>query len=322
MTEVARLALDLGEQLQITLLVAMVVVILFELWLLRRRRRAKYSPRRYNFNSSDDFDEAHNAIASTEKISAILKAQGVDTGEADAALGEARRAHSRGDSGYAIARANAARVTLMSAKKYSISAQTPLKPTQDLFTAPAPEAEAEQGYEPISQSPEEIPKGSMPKLPDNYLQSKFMLTTAEDSIRAADGCGKDVSSARRMLAQAQSAFGRGDYGKALSLALKAKKLAEGLPSGPAAGESGPAVTDVGAPTAENVERWKDENPMAPSEPDAEEMVCPDCNGQVTQDDAFCRKCGAKLQFQLLCPGCGIELEKGDAFCRKCGAKLG
>jgi hypothetical protein len=328
MTEANRL--DLATELQIILLVVMVAVVFFELWLLRRRRKTRYASKRYvtNYNSSpvsnsnDDFDEAFNAITSTEKISAILKAQGVDTGEADMALGEAKRAHSRGDNTYAIAKANTARVTLMSAKKYTISTKTSLKPAQDLISAPVPEMEDdESGYGPVSQTPEEIPKESMPKLPDNYLQSKFMLTTAEDSIKAAEGCDKDVSVAWRTLAQARSAFDRAEYGKALSHALKAKKQAEGLPTSPIAEEGGPAVTDVGAPMPEEVERWKDENPPVPKQPDAGELSCPKCNNHVSPDDAFCRKCGGKLEFRRLCPGCGIELETGDAFCRKCGTKL-
>jgi len=320
--------LDLATQLQIILLVIMVVVILFEFWLLRRRRKTKYAAKRfvsssnYRSDSSDDFDEAYNAITSTEKISSILKSQGIDTEEADLSLAQARRAHSRGDSNTALAKANSARVTLMSAKKYSVSTQTSIKPAQDLLKAPVPEEEEEQDYQSRDQTPEAIPAESAPKLPDNYLQSKFMLVTAEDAIKGAEGKGKSVSAAWRSLADARSLFDRAEYGKSLSQALKAKKQAEGIPTAPVTSEEGPAVMDVGAPVTEGVERWKEENPPAAKRPPAtEELECPGCKSKVTSDDAFCRKCGGKLEFQLVCPGCGIDIEKSDAFCRKCGTKL-
>jgi membrane protease subunit (stomatin/prohibitin family) len=159
------------------------------------------------------------------------------------------------------------------------------------------------------------------------MQSKFMISAAEGSIRSATSKGRDVSAADRALMQARAAFEAKEFGKALSHALKAKKMAEGLPAG-AQQDGGAGVTDVGAPMTEGVERWKEENPPAKGasrvsseKGPTESLACPDCSAAVSTDDAFCRKCGGKLEFQLACPGCGADIENLDAFCRRCGAKL-
>ena len=112
--------MDLSTALQVALLIIMVIVIFFELWLLRRRKGTRKA---YALPRDDDFDDAHNAIVSTEKIMSIMRGQGVETADAESLLREAKRAHSRGDRTYATAKANAARTSLMNAKKYSVCVQ-------------------------------------------------------------------------------------------------------------------------------------------------------------------------------------------------------
>jgi class 3 adenylate cyclase len=50
------------------------------------------------------------------------------------------------------------------------------------------------------------------------------------------------------------------------------------------------------------------------------MECPKCRADNPDDNAFCRKCGAKLV--KLCPQCGSEYLPVDVFCGKCGHDLG
>ena len=49
--------------------------------------------------------------------------------------------------------------------------------------------------------------------------------------------------------------------------------------------------------------------------------CPSCGNAVTDDMAFCNKCGTKLPVQKTCPNCGNIVSDDMAFCNKCGTKL-
>lgn len=311
--------MSLGEQLQILLGVIMVIVVLFELWLLRRRRKTK-TVRTFK---PEDSDDSYNTITSTERIADVMRNQGVDSTEADELLMQAKRAQARGEYEVAVLKASAARTSLMTAKRYTASTRVDTKPTMDLTALPEPEPEEPEEREIPT---EEEPVDKTPKLPENFMQAKFMMGTAKESIEAARSAGRNTSEAVRALKDAAELFRGEQYGKALSLALKAKKLAEGLPLAPTkTQESVQPVMDVGEPVPESVASWKAEvaaeggKVERVSEP--ETLTCPNCETTVTSDDAFCRKCGMKLEFTIICPGCGLELEKDDLFCRKCGTKI-
>jgi hypothetical protein len=312
-----------STEIQLILVAILVVVLLFEIWyrMLRRKRIVRGYVERGS-SKGDDFDEAYNSIASTEKIAAVLRAQGVDTADAERALAEAKRAHARGDRERAVSRATSARSSLMDAKRQSTNKPAPMKPAVDLTVDVGAEPQAHDGAESLVGIEEPPSQTAIQKLPDNYLQSKFMITTAEASIAGGASDGRDVSGAEKALAGARDAFGREEYGRALSLALKAKKLAEGTPAGQPVDQSAPAVLEVGAsaqadPGEPGARGGGAEHGMADAD-----LACPDCKTSVKMDDAFCRKCGGRLEFRLECHGCGTELDKGDAFCRKCGAKMG
>jgi hypothetical protein len=312
------LAMSFGEQLQILIGVIMVVVVIFELWLLRRRRKTKtirtFKP--------EDSDDSYNTITSTERIADIMRNQGVDTEEADDLLRQAKRAQARGEYEVAAARANAAKNSMMTSKRYTASTKVETKPTMDLTALPEPETvDAVEDERPVEQEPVD----KTPKLPENFMQAKFMLGTAKESIESARSAGRNTSEAVKALKDAAEQFKSEQYGKALSMALKAKKLAEGLPVTPLKTQEGvQPVTDLSTPAPESVASWKAEVAAQGgklehvSEP--ETLTCPNCETSVTSDDAFCRKCGTKLEFAIICPGCGMELERDDAFCRKCGTK--
>lgn len=53
----------------------------------------------------------------------------------------------------------------------------------------------------------------------------------------------------------------------------------------------------------------------------QQMFCPVCSSPVAPGEAYCRKCGAKLEGGKLCQSCGFSNPKANAFCANCGKKL-
>ena len=50
------------------------------------------------------------------------------------------------------------------------------------------------------------------------------------------------------------------------------------------------------------------------------LICPNCNCIAENGEAFCSKCGTKLEEKTLCLACGKELKPDEEFCTQCGAK--
>lgn len=53
-------------------------------------------------------------------------------------------------------------------------------------------------------------------------------------------------------------------------------------------------------------------------------VCPNCNAEITEGQAFCTKCGKAVEVEKknVCSKCGEELQENQEFCSKCGQKIG
>lgn len=54
-------------------------------------------------------------------------------------------------------------------------------------------------------------------------------------------------------------------------------------------------------------------------------VCINCGNPLTEDQAFCPKCGTpkkSMPQKPICGKCGAELQEGQEFCPKCGQKVG
>jgi hypothetical protein len=285
-------AMTVKEQIILLLLILMAVVLAMELTyiLLKKKRRKKEMSlfRKETERPEPLADRAHNAILTTEGISSTLARQGVDTGEADALLHEARSNLSMRDFTGAIERAEAAKLVLLRLKRegartgqasHADSGRRPMD--ESLFTQPETKLNEEKSLE---------------KLPANYLQAKFMLSTTKDALEKK---GIRNGEAFDHYQTAAKAFEREDYTKALSYAIKAEKLVD----------SG-SLTLIG------------EEKQAPVEGEALEVwTCPSCESEVSEDDVFCRKCGQTLSRERECPGCGVETDSSDMFCRKCGYKL-
>jgi predicted RNA-binding Zn-ribbon protein involved in translation (DUF1610 family) len=229
--------------------------------------------------SSDLSDRAYNDVRTTESILNMLKRDSVDTSAAQPYITEAKAALSRRDYHSCIEYAEKAKFALKKAKT-----QANLKPFWD-------EPSNERGIEKAKS--EESPDS---KLPENYMQSKFTISLAEDAIKTASKKGKDISEAQEFLKLSTEAFENGIYSEALKLALRSKKCAEGI-------EKEGDIIEL----------------SICDEPGKYE--CPNCGGNVKANDIFCRKCGAKIERELSCPNCGESINTNDIFCGKCGEKI-
>jgi hypothetical protein len=202
-------------------------------------------------------------------------------------------------------------------------------------------------------SGEELPEESesfafRKKMPENYMEAKFKLELARQAVTEAQAAGRDAGQADEQLLQAKSQFDSENYAAALSSAIKAEKMARGIPLDSGIKEITKPPPDT--PTA-IVDRAKPEAPrraiaatvqaVPPSKPSAtavtassvlqtgpdtvpgatQSLNCNSCGKGVLPDDNFCRKCGTKVEKPLNCPSCTVDLEKDDIFCRKCGAKV-
>jgi hypothetical protein len=159
---------------------------------------------------------------------------------------------------------------------------------------------------------EETTKEKLTKeVPPNFMQSKFTINLARDSIMTQRGKGSDVGEAERLLQTAEVSFQAEDYTGALAQALQAKRSAEeALPPGVQIVVEKPA--DAPSKPAPRPE---------PATAVAPPPACDACGALLKPADDFCRQCGAKAELPLSCPSCGTARTQDDGFCRKCGARF-
>ena len=257
----------------IAISIALLCLILFLEWKFMRSRFKRKK------KSSDLLDRAYNDVRTTESILNMLKRDGIDTSAAQPYLTEAKAALSRQDHHSCIEYAEKAKFALKKAKT-----QANLKPFWD-------EPSEEGGIE--RESSEEALDSN---LPENYMQSKFTISLAEDAIKTSSKKGKDISEAQEFLKLSTEAFESRDYSTALKLALRSKKYAEGI-------EEEGDIIELSVSS------------------ESDEYECPNCGENVKANDIFCRKCGAKIERELSCPNCGESINIHDIFCGKCGEKI-
>ncbi|MBI4415693.1 MAG: zinc ribbon domain-containing protein [Euryarchaeota archaeon] len=274
------------EVIRTVVVIAMVVILMGVLVLELRFLRAR---RKRRMDTADLPDRAHNAILTTKAIAETLARGGVRSQEADDAIREADAAYRTRNYRVAIELADRAK-SLLRAAKQRYQAQGDLAKIEGTPAA-APVEEIT--------TKEKLTK----ELPPNYAQSRFSLNLAGEEIEAARSHGQDVQTAERHLADAQVAFDAQDYDVALRDAIRARRALETVSPPP-----GPQTPATAAPP-----------PPTPPSPKA--RACTNCGTAVAEDDAFCRKCGAKLPAERTCPSCGSLVPPDDAYCRTCGAKV-
>jgi ribosomal protein L40E len=282
-------------QIMLMLLIIMIVVIAAELAYFMRRRKEKMKLKRSPKGEMLS-EKAHNLILTNESISSTLAGQGIDTRNADDLLKEAKTFEARGDYSSAIERAEAAKLALLRAKRE----QTPVsRPTMQ---AAQPDSETDAiNDEPQDTDFAEEEIVDISKLPKNYMQAKFLLSSAKDLIEKD---GITSGDAYDYFQKAKERFDSEDYSKALSFAIKAERMLD----------------------SETVDLIGEDEPEDDASEEGDEevvevMVCPECDAEVSAEDAFCRSCGQKLEFDTSCPGCEADIEQDDKFCRKCGHQI-
>lgn len=288
-------------EIQIILMMLMIIIVTIELIYILWRRRTKVAEMRLIRREKGESlaEKAHNMIITTESISATLANQGVGTFEANGILKEAKGFNSRGDYSSAIERAEAAKLALLRAKREGSMSAVNEPRASDLPLTKDDSVDLRSRSEPESlPEPMHTENVGLDKLPKNFMQAKFMLSTIRDQLKQKD---IDDGEAHSLFQKAEGYFDNEEYSKALSTAIKAERLLDS------------ETLDLIA---------EEEKKEDVEEVIVEDLVCPGCETEVTNDDAFCRKCGEKLEFQTVCPGCDADIAPGDQFCRKCGQDLG
>lgn len=296
------MALDEGERytLLAILAVLMILVIYFELRVMRGKSKAarKMTVRK---------DEAHNSILTCRSVINVLERQGSNVREARALVDKAKAAMQRGAHETALDLCDQARDELT--KVRSKTTRTLKGPAREEGKDSLEEVAEDIVSAPRARPSEDSYSGSKLEVQGgpNYLVAKFELNTAREEIAKAGGSGRDVSAASKTLETAQAEFDGGNYQKAISLALKAKKAAS-----PQAGETIPLKRSrASGPPSEGVE----------GEAGDVVDVCPSCGTDIDPEDSFCGACGNRRQEDRVCPSCGRKATGDDRFCRKCGAKV-
>lgn len=297
----------------VVLAVGMLFVVYFELKVLRGKskelRRATLAK-----------DEAYNAILTTRSVIIAMQRQGARTEKAQRLVDEAKLALERSDHETAKELCRSARHELTGPGKREAP-----KKIRALRTASSSEDEPEEDRL-MKVAGEILSSDRAGKTPEaysgtklhtdqegNYLSAKFEIHTARADIKNADDRGDDTSTANRLLTDAENAFAAGSYTKALSLAVRSRRSVNEV-----AEEE--AIKLRREPTNEQVKkRGTDE--AAAGESEAPPSECESCGAPLDADDAFCHRCGKKVETEKECAGCGATTKAGDAFCRKCGSRV-
>jgi RNA polymerase subunit RPABC4/transcription elongation factor Spt4 len=250
-------------------------------------------------------DEAYNAVLTTRSVMNVMQSRGADTKSAETMVASARLAMQRGDYDGCMNFCERARKELTN----------PSKP------APAPTSAADRSdLERVAESilgSNNGPSGSDlysgSKLAvdrdGNYLSAKFEINAAKSDLKEAVDGGGDSSDAQGLLTDAEGAFVAGNYTKALSLALRARKAIS----------SEVAIETIPLKRVEGEDTETEPMPDESSGPTAQR--CKKCSTLLEPGDTFCGVCGAKVLVERICENCGAKSRANDKFCRKCGASL-
>jgi len=228
-------------------------------------------------------DRAHNAILTTKAIRDALARGGIRSTVADDAIREADAAYRERNYRVAIDVSDRAKGILQDEKRRQ-------QAQGDLAKLDHIEAKGEVEE---TTAKEKLVK----ELPPNYASSRFTMGLAAEEVYAAKAGGHDVAMAEQRLADAKASFDAGDYDAALRNSVQARRV---LAEGAAAAVAPPAVAAA---------------------PALRVVLCVSCGSPIAGEDAFCRKCGAKVIAPRRCASCGSDVPADDAFCRKCGTPV-
>ncbi len=265
------------------LILVMGIVTFLEMRYLRKKSKNR---RVLSSRRADQLpDEAHNALITTRAILTTVDLTGVRTADVVSFLDEAQTAYERHNYRVTIELTTKAKARLMALKAE--------QSTKGDLAKLGPPSSTDAKDEPTTK--ERLQK----EFPAGLAQARFAMGLAESSLSGARAGGREVGQAEQLLVQAKDLFEAQDYEGALKNARLAQKSAAGV------------KVEVIAPPP----RLSAPPTAAPSAP-----TCAACGAPLKEDDAFCRKCGAKVEANA-CSTCGAELASDDSFCRKCGTRI-
>jgi hypothetical protein len=286
------LTLDTTSILIIGLFVLLIAVLYFEFKYMRPKRRD-------DIEAVLTKDQAYNALVSAKAVSKSLKDMGKDTKEAEVLLERAQLNYEQKDYVKSISMAKASKDALLNAKDIPLAKKE--------LEAPAP-SQPSQEEEVVH---EDRTVHEIKKLPQNYMESKFLLSTTQSEIEGAEG-KRSVEEAKKLLADAQSSFDSADYTACLSNCMKAKRSLACAPTERSAAMENAATNVSNAKVVPSP--LHDLNERSPG-------TCSKCGEPLLEGDRFCGKCGTEVAQEIKCSRCGAVQGKEDTFCRKCGLKL-
>jgi hypothetical protein len=289
------------------LAVVMVAVVYFEMRVMRNKSK---EVRR----ASQKKDEAFNDILTTRSVMNALSNQGRSTGSVPVLLERARGAMDRGDFDTCMDLCAKARNELTKSTKGTTVSEAVLE--EDAGESLGKVAENILSEDFRLANPDSYKGTKLGSASEgNYLGAKFELTAAKADISRSAKAGLDVSEAETLMAQAETSFTGGDYDKALSYAVRARRSL----SDEAAREAIPlkalSTKSSEAPAAE-AEVYDVEEEKTPSG-----FKCPKCGKLIDPTDIFCGNCGARTSGEKMCKSCGAKSKPQDTFCRKCGERI-
>lgn len=177
-------------------------------------------------------DDLYNSIVTAQAIADSLKNQGYDVGDSELTLEMAMLSFEQRDD-------LKSRQLVGNARKQMFNAKNPVD--ESPFTI-------RNGI--VPDMGDELPR---PKISETVIQARFMMNVA--TAKGGDGVAE-------LVAEAERALDDGDEESALSLANRARKLAEGI---------------------EPVQEEKDDG------------LCPECGREVPPEYVFCGSCGFKVR---------------------------
>jgi len=296
------------------------LVLYLELRYMRRKLRSRMNTRLLK-------DDAYNSLITTKAIARILKKRGDNTASAEILLLKAEGAYERGEYALCKEMVEKAKSSLEAVRSQEREGEIEATPAgkEAVKSADEMSIEREEQREEEQREQEELMTlyEKEKRLPENYLQSKFMIARVRSTIEPLSTT-MDVSEARNLLGQAEISFRAGEYTEAFKFACRAKRNLDSV-----AGSMG----KLDGLELIRIERSEGETP-SPGEPcdESEEAVeekegesvyllCAECGAVLSEEDRFCGKCGARVEKKLKCPSCGAMSKAGDRFCRQCGHQL-
>ncbi len=290
--------MDLSEEEKLAyiaiLVVLMVFVLYFELHVMKKKSKGVRS-------ISIKKDEAYNAIHTCRSVIGVVERQGTDVSESRSLVEKARRELDRGDYDTAISLCESAREELAKARtKRSSLPEIDYHQTEKEHLEEVAERIVKTPVRKLSEREYTGTKLEVQSGP-SYLAAKFEINTARGEIKNASEAGDDVSAASKLLSESIREFDSGNYTKALSLSVRAKKSL--------------------SPEADTIPLKHVASDSSMIEADRGSELCSSCGFVLSTQDEFCGKCGTRRVSARVCQSCGREATIDDKFCRKCGFRI-